>query len=346
MEVNSMGIFDGLNQLRKVNNSMNENGKKTRYYDILNVYNNSIVHIDKDTGEKQVFDKVTVVIFNIDKSLYITRVITTYPRFRNHEIIVDSLTDGGGIGSLMSRDTFKKHYVIKRRYFSTIPKQNWKMFNKSVKLEWYMVLPVILVKKGVDRPTLLIIRNQNVIKGFTSLDLDETKYNLTVGQNFDTNKSTLLITIDINDPRNFQYTYTPKYNEFLINVYNTIITSYPIEVYQQSYDDFINYAKNKTRENKDEILVQVEYYLNELTNMMEYEINKKFEEEKSSKSELEDVDDGLQVVTTNSKKRQTQSVKIGNVTDEVKTPSDDEFDKLLESLNIDVSDDEDDEIPF
>lgn len=339
-----MGIFDGLNLLRKVN-SVNSTGEKTRYYDILNIYNNSIVHLDKDTGEKQVLDKVTVVIFNIDKPLYVTRVINTYPRIVNHEIIIDELTDGGGVSSLMSRDTFRKHYSIKKRYFSVIPKQNWKRFNKTVRFEWYMVLPVIVVKKGVDRPTLMIVRNQNVIKGFTSLDLDESKYNLTIGKNFDTTKPTLMITIDMNDPRNFQYTYTPKYNEFLLSIYNTIIVSNPIEVYQQTYDDFINYAKNRTRDNKDEILVQVEYYLNELTNMMEYEI-KKYEEQ--SKSDTDNVDDILDVVTTSNKKKQqkqTQSVKIGNVVNE-RTPSDDEFDKLLESLNIDVSDDEDDEIPF
>ena len=337
-----MGIFDGLNQLRKVN-SVNSTGEKTRYYDILNIYNNSIVHLDKDTGEKQVLDKVTVVIFNIDKPLYVTRVVNTYPRIVNHEIIIDELTDGG-VSSLMSRDTFRKHYSIKKRYFSVIPKQNWKRFNKTVRLEWYMVLPVIIVKKGVDRPALMIVRNQNVIKGFTSLDLDESKYNLTIGKNFDTTKPTLMITIDMNDPRNFQYTYTPKYNEFLLSIYNTIIVSNPIEVYQQTYDDFINYAKNRTRDNKDEILVQVEYYLNELTNMMEYEI-KKYEEQ--SKPEVDNVDDVLDVVTTSNKKKQkqTQSVKIGNIVNE-RTTSDDEFDKLLESLNIDVSDDEDDEIPF
>ena len=345
MEVDSMGIFDSLNQLRKVN-SVNSTGEKTRYYDILNIYNNSIVHLDKDTGEKQVLDKVTVVIFNIDKPLYVTRVINTYPRIVNHEIIIDELTDGGGVSGLMSRDTFRKHYSIKKRYFSVIPKQNWKRFNKTVRFEWYMVLPVIVVKKGVDRPTLMIVRNQNVIKGFTSLDLDESKYNLTIGTNFDTTKPTLMITIDMNDPRNFQYTYTPKYNEFLLSIYNTIIVSNPIEVYQQSYDDFINYAKNRTRDNKDEILVQVEYYLNELTNMMEYEI-KKYEEQ--SKSDTDNVDDVLEVVTTTgNKKKQTQSVKsvkLGNVVNE-RTQSDDEFDKLLESLNIDISDDEDDEIPF
>jgi hypothetical protein len=346
MEVNGMGIFDGLNQLRKVNNGMSENSqKKTRYYDILNIYNKTITHIDKDTGEKQILDKVTVIIFDVDKPLYVTKIANVYPRITNHEIIVDELTNGGGVDSLMTRDVFKRHYSIKRKYFNTITRENRKMFNKSVKFEWYMVLPVIIVKRGVNRPALMIVRNQNVIKGFTSLDLDETKYNLTVGQNFDTTKPTLLITIDVNDPRNFQYTYTQKYNDFILNTYNTITTSYPIEIYQQSFDDFINYAKNKTRENKDEILVQVEYYLNELTNMMEYEI-KKFEEQ-SSKSELEDTDDVLQTVTTtNSKRKQTQSMKIGNGISEERTPSDDEFDKLLESLSIDGSDDEDDEIPF
>lgn len=339
MEVDGMGIFDSLNQLRMVRNMGENSGKKTRYYDILNVYNNSMIHIDRDTGEKQILDKTTVVIFNIDKPIYVTRVITTYPRIVTHEIIVDSLTDDGGFENLMSRDTFKKYYSIKKRYFNTIPKENWKKFNKSVRTEWYMVIPVIVVKKGVDRPTLMIVKNQNIIKAFTGLDLDETKYNLALGKNFDGVKATLLITLDINDPRNFSYTYTPKYNGFLSNVYNTISTSYPIELYQQSYDDFISYAKNKTRENRDEILVQLEYYLNEITNMMEYEI-KRFEQSKSKDDILQ------QTVTTNSKKGQT--MKIGNVSEERRTQSDDEFDKLLESLNIDVSDNEneDDEIPF
>jgi len=350
MEVDSMGIFDGLNQLRRVN-SVNNTREKTRYYDILNIYNNSIVHLDKDTGEKQVLDKVTVVIFNIDKPLYVTRVINTYPRIVNHEIIIDELTDGSGVSGLMSRDTFRKHYSIKKRYFSVIPKQNWKRFNKIVRFEWYMVLPVIVVKKGVDRPTLMIVRNQNVIKGFTSLDLDDSKYNLTIGGKFDINKPTLLLTIDMNDPRNLhnlQYTYTPKYNEFLLSIYNTIVSN-PIEVYQQSYDDFINYAKNRTRDNKDEILVQVEYYINELTNMMEYELQKYEQSMTLQKDETNETNDDLDldtIITT--KRKQSKSVKLGNnITDEKRTSSDEEFDKLLESLNIDVSDDDDeDEIPF
>lgn len=341
-EEESMGILDSLKNLKKVQVSDNSGSKKERYFDIVSVYSNKIVYKSKDGDVTEALDNLKFVLFDVD-NIYHEKVVETYPSIAPYPIILSKI----GFSSSMS-ELFK----IRTEYFKlrkqlNISKDEVPFPNPSKKLSIssYMVVPAIVLSSTIKIPCLIVIRNNDVIKQFADMRIDESS-NIGVNmETFDETRKTLVISLQKNDYSiALSYDYTQTYNKYISTILNQVYQIATHDIYKNVYNDFIKYGETQTETNMEELKKQIDFYANELKNQYEYELNKLKNKLSGSKGVSNIVDDNVAVLSNTSTKKST--TKKSKVDIPERTQFDDEFDKLLNELNIDTTDDDDDEIPF